>query len=327
MTANKTLIFLLLACGAVLLSLLYLFVKTLPLTAAHTIYYCQKAVASAIVTFPSFVPDMIIVFLAFVFTVGALLFVFQIIRTHIFVKHIVSKRTNIPRKLNKVINMLSLHTEITVVGSKKQYCFCYGLLKPRICISTGLLERLESRQLAAAVLHETYHVKNYDPLKILLGKTVASMFFFIPLFKDIQQHWAFSKEIAADKTVIGAGYKTALMQALAKLLATKPPSYSVIAGLSNISDLEKRIFHLTQTQQKLAFRPSLTRLVFSGGIIVLLFFVLNVPVNAIAKNESSMDHSYLVCPPGRQCLASCKAEFQPTDSQNFSPNTNFTPAH
>lgn len=325
MTANKTLALLLVACTAVLLSLLSLFAKTIPLTAAHTVYYCQKALSSAAVMLPHFVPDILILSSAFVFTAGALLFVFQIVRTRLFIKRLISKRTSAPSKLNKVVGKLGLQTEIAVVVSRKQYCFCYGLLKPRICVSTSLLKRLTIPELTAVLLHETYHVKNYDPLKILLGKTAAAMFFFIPTFKEIHRHYTFSKEIAADKTAIACGYKTSLTNALDKLLTTKSPSYSLVAGLSESSDLEKRIFLLTETREKLAFQPSLPRLLFSGIVIVLLFFVLNAPVHAIAKDESSSDHSYFVCPFGGECLSSCKAEFRATDNPNFSPNRNFTP--
>jgi Peptidase family M48 len=42
------------------------------------------------------------------------------------------------------------------------------VLRPRVVVSQGLLERLSDAELRAVLEHEGYHVANLDPLKLVV---------------------------------------------------------------------------------------------------------------------------------------------------------------
>lgn len=75
-------------------------------------------------------------------------------------------------QLKRVVRLaehLRLANRVDVVRSEQPYAYCYGLLRPRICLSTGLVHLLDDEELEAVLLHERYHLQNYDPLKIVLA--------------------------------------------------------------------------------------------------------------------------------------------------------------
>ncbi len=65
-------------------------------------------------------------------------------------------------------------------------------------ISSNLIKSLSEGELKVVLLHESYHLKHRDPLKIILSQVATTMFFFVPILKDIHSHYALSKEISAD---------------------------------------------------------------------------------------------------------------------------------
>jgi Zn-dependent protease with chaperone function len=54
--------------------------------------------------------------------------------------------------------------------------FTSGLLQPKVYISTGLAQQLNTQELAMVTLHEQAHVKSYDPLRKWLFLFLASFF-------------------------------------------------------------------------------------------------------------------------------------------------------
>lgn len=322
MNANRTHFFLLVSFTIVLFSLINLFIKTIPLTFAHAVYFCQQILSNAIV-FPHSTPFIILLFLSLIFFIGLIALTVQFLKTKVFIKQTFKKSIGFPKKLRAIVKNLYLENKIDVIENKSHISFCYGLFRPRICLSTALIASLNSDELKAVLLHEGYHLKNHDPLRILLGKTASLMLFFIPTLKDIQSHYIFSKEIAADEVVIRNGSKESLISALAKLLSPSIPTLSGVAAFASSNNLEKRIIYLTE-QKKLSIRLSKKNLLLSTGVMVLFFIALNAPVHAITVNKESMEHTYFVCPFGGECLNSCKNELK-TTSKNYSEYLMYTP--
>ena len=306
MNANKSHLLLSILFIAIVGSLINLFIKTLPLTFANAIYFCQRSFVNAI-AFPHTTPFFVLLFLSFVFIVGLFVFAIQVLQTQRFIKKVVKRPITQPRKLESVTQALGLTNKIAVIEDKKHFSFCYGLLRRKICLSTGLIQSLTKSELKAVLLHEKYHLKNFDPLRILLGKTASRMLFFIPTLQDIQTHYALSKEIAADDDVVRCGNRESLISALTKLLSPSIPSLSGIAAFADSHSLEKRILYLTE-KKKTSIRLSKRNLLFSFSAVLFLFIVLSLPIHAIAMNDKAMDHSYFICPFGNNCTNSCKEE-------------------
>lgn len=322
MSANRAFFILFSLSFIALAGLTLIFIKTVPLLLTHVVYVCQKTFSNVIFTFSHSGPLLLIILTAIILLICTLTLTVQILRTRRYLKKSLSRKILTPSILGSITQELNLDGNINIVKDNNKFSFCYGLIKPKICISTGLLKDLTEDELKAVLLHEGYHLKNHDPLKILLGKTSAIMFFFIPLLKDIQNYYAFSKEIAADEVVIKNGNKDSLISVLSKLMVLPSSKFVGIATLADINNLEKRILHLSGKQIRNTFKPSPTNILLSTFVVVFSLIIVNAPVYAVNMHEESMDKNTLfICPFGDSCATSCKTERE----INFSRNMLYTP--
>lgn len=191
-------------------------------------------------------------------------------------------RQHLPRQVARLTESLGLTNRVAVVRAEQPFAFCYGLLRPRICLSTGLVHLLDDQELEAVLLHEFYHLQNHDPLKIVLARTLGRAFFFLPVIDELSRRYAMARELAADRAVIGAqGHGHWLAAVLYKLITHPPPfadGPAAIVGLTTVTDL--RIDHLLDGRdpEPIRFSPSavlistfvllaVTSLVLSPGLV------------------------------------------------------------
>lgn len=323
-SANKAFYILLATSSIAFVGLAGVLTKTLPLNFAHVVYFCQKNLSPIIGTLPHTISFLLTFMAIAILAVGLSISLIQILKTRVFVKNNLKKRTSIPRDVKKVLLMVHIDKKIDIVKNKRKFSFCYGMLSPRICLSTGLIRSLTKKELYAVLLHEKYHLKSYDPLKIILARAAAYMFFFIPILRDVQRYYTFSKELAADNEVIKDGAKESLLKALSKLLLVNEKSFGGVAAFASVHDLEKRIEYLSKGSYNGSLKPSLINLILSAVVMVSALLIVSAPVHAVSMSDESMEHSLFICPFGSECLAACKKEF-PTDRKNFSEIQLYTP--
>lgn len=323
MSANKAFYILLSSFSLALIGLSVLLVKSLPLTLAQAIYFCQKTLSDSTIL-PSLLPFLLVISTIGILIVGVLTFGIQIVKTRRYLKKNMGKRVVTPKIVQRLGKKLNLEGKIDVIKDINQFSFCYGIIKPRICLSTGLIKKLNSNELQAVILHESYHLRNFDPLKIVISKVAAQMFFFIPTLRDIQKYYALSKEIEADKVATQTDSRKSLLSALSKLITIDTPQYAGVAGLANIDSLEKRIKFLAGAQNQNSFRLSLFNLSLSITIVLVSFMALTAPVHAMSMDDQSMDTSYCVCPYDDRCSKQCQYGLLPKET-NFSEIKLYTP--
>lgn len=129
-----------------------------------------------------------------------------------------------PPSLVRLSERLGLTGRVDVVRAPHPYSFCYGLLRPRICLSTGLVRLLSEAEIEAVLLHERYHLRHRDPLKILLARVLGHAFFFLPLVAELGRHYQLATEVAADREVIQVqGHRVALALVLYTLIRPRRP--------------------------------------------------------------------------------------------------------
>ena len=110
-----------------------------------------------------------------------------------------------------------------------------------------MVDLLASDELEALLLHEKCHLKNHDPLKILLGRLTASALFFIPILKDLPKRYLIRKEIAADQSaILYRGSRRGIISALRKLLEGQSCLGAKGFGVSGTEALKYRIDYLRQ---------------------------------------------------------------------------------
>lgn len=138
------------------------------------------------------------------------------------------------RGFERLTAYLGLQDRVSLVDSAAPLCFCLGLFRPRIFISTGLVEMLTEEECEALLLHERYHLESRDPLKMLVGRlTVLAMVLF-PVLRDTFERYLREKEVAADESAVRhQGHSRGIAGALVKLLELEVPtnpSPSMAAG-------------------------------------------------------------------------------------------------
>jgi Zn-dependent protease with chaperone function len=107
---------------------------------------------------------------------------------------------------------------VDVVHAVAPMAFSYGWVRPRICVSTGLVGRLTGPELEAVLLHEAWHVSQRDPLRLLVAQTIGTTFGAVPEIRRLVRLHALTTEVAADRHVVRAmGQTQPLAGALMKV--------------------------------------------------------------------------------------------------------------
>lgn len=123
----------------------------------------------------------------------------------------------VSQRLHGIAARLELGGRIEVVDARRADAFCYGLLRPRICLTSALEAMLDDAELEAVLRHERHHLSRYDPLRVL-GWTVLRCSCW--WFEADALRAELGRELAADRMVIANGGRRALASALHKLLTT-----------------------------------------------------------------------------------------------------------
>ena len=174
-------------------------------------------------------------------TAGARVVLRQARSTRTLLEACLAVRSPQSRVVDLLARRLGLQGHIDVVEVGEPIAFCYGFLRPRVLVSTGLFDLLPPRELEAVLLHEREHLRRFDPLKMALGKLLVSTGFFVPLLGALYRRFLVEKELAADRAVIAEhGDEVSLSSALIRLVerrsTVQPP---LVAGAGEA--LEARI--------------------------------------------------------------------------------------
>ncbi len=201
-------------------------------------------------------------------------------------------------ELKALTRCLGLKDKVHLLDSKVPLCFCAGFISPRIYISRGMVEKLVPQELEALLIHEKRHLENYDPLKILLGRLIAAALFFIPVLRDILEHYLIDKEIAADRSAIQyQGHYRGIAGVLEKLLqehSAIPAEGLVVGGAEALS---YRIDHLRGHTSQRGLRIPIPHFATSFLIIALILATIVVPLpssHPLNGDTASTLFSYLV---------------------------------
>lgn len=170
----------------------------------------------------------------------------QLIATVALIRTLLSQRIAIPAPVAVLAAELGLDGRVDVVADRRPFSFCYWFLRPRICLSTGLVGRLESEELRAVLLHERYHLRHRDPLRLVIARYFAAGLYVVPVVEELVEYYTVQKEIAADQDAVRtAGGVRALAAALYKVLPDADDvSLGLLVPVGSLSVTEARIDQL-----------------------------------------------------------------------------------
>lgn len=151
----------------------------------------------------------------------------------------------VPAPVEGMARTLRLGGRVEVALDRDVYAFSFGVWPPRVMLSTGMLDLLTPEELHALLLHEAYHVRTLDALKVAIARAMARALFFVPLAQDLAHGYLIHKELAADEHVMREmGDRWPLASALYKL-ARRAQDCTVAGAVAGGSgDAALRIQHL-----------------------------------------------------------------------------------
>jgi Zn-dependent protease with chaperone function len=118
-----------------------------------------------------------------------------------------------------------------VLSSHRPMAFCAGLLRPRVVLTSALLDTLAEDERLAVVTHELSHARDRGPLKLACLRLLVRAFFWVPLLRDLVDRYVLLSELAADRAAITATSSSALAGALAEVLPA--PAFGGSVGLAD----------------------------------------------------------------------------------------------
>jgi BlaR1 peptidase M56 len=180
-----------------------------------------------------------------------------------------------PPALLAAAKAAGLDGRVEMVDCAEHFSFVYGILVPRVAISQGFLEGLSAEELRATLEHERYHVRQLDPLRALLGKTLTEAFFLLPSLEVLRLRYEAGRELAADRRAEQACGRRPLLGALLKALEEPGHELEISASLADPGFLDARISRLETGHEPAPASVGISSLFASafGAASFLLLFI------------------------------------------------------
>ncbi len=165
----------------------------------------------------------------------------QLISTLRFNRTLRRQAAPLPLRLSAAGAALGLSNRLTYLEHALPAAFCYGLLRPQVAVTAGLLDRLDDEALAAVLAHERQHLRRRDPARYLAIHVLTAAAFMFPLAPALRQRLEARIELGADRAALAVAPRGALATALLAMLATPPMR---VPGAAALTATEARIAQL-----------------------------------------------------------------------------------
>jgi beta-lactamase regulating signal transducer with metallopeptidase domain len=90
-------------------------------------------------------------------------------------------------------------SRIIVVREEGILALTFGFFRPKIVVSTSLIEHFNDHELTAILWHEWSHCSNYDPLRLLFVKAMRYSLPYIPVLRYMERYIQIWVELHADQ--------------------------------------------------------------------------------------------------------------------------------
>ncbi len=162
-------------------------------------------------------------------------------------RHIGAHGVSVPASLAGVAAEVGLAGRVDAVADAQPFALTYGLLRPRVLVSTGLLTVMSPAERRAVLTHERCHVRGRDPLKVFVARVLPPREFYLPVLRHLRKRLVAGRELAADRSAIDTHGHRALAGALLK--AVEPPGWAArtpAPGLRTGDVIDARVRQLEQ---------------------------------------------------------------------------------
>jgi hypothetical protein len=169
-------------------------------------------------------------------------------------------RSPVPSELRALTDRLRISSRIRVIATSRPFALTYGPRRPRILVSTGLLNALNEEELAAVLAHERAHLRNRDPLKTLCARVLLARHFYLPGMARLRHRFTMGRELAADRRAVAQQGSTALAGSLLKV--SEGPAWAKAAPAAAMASDDLLAARITQLET--GTEPPLPHLSLAG---------------------------------------------------------------
>ncbi len=189
----------------------------------------------------------------------------QVLTTHNLAHRVRRLAIAMPNDLRRAASHTGLAGRVVLVDAAESFSFVYGILTPRVVVTSGLLDSASPGELRAVLEHERYHVCNLDPLKMLVMRALSATLFFLPALSSLRARYVTSRELAADRRAVLTCGRRPLAGALLKVM--RGPEWSELSVSAPFDG--HRLLDARVTQLETGREPRLT--VFSLAPVIASF--------------------------------------------------------
>ncbi|WLR61596.1 M56 family metallopeptidase [Guptibacillus hwajinpoensis] len=161
---------------------------------------------------------------------------------------------------------------LEVIRSDEPIALTYGMIRPKIVLSTELVSLLSEEELRAVIYHETFHQQHRDPLKKFIITLLVHALWFVPILKWVSNHYHTLREIAADRFAMKKANMLDLSSALLKLLKSDHRQRHAFAVSFAETSVNDRIQHILAPEKEVHVTLPV------GTVLYSLYIVLGLSI-------------------------------------------------
>ena len=142
-----------------------------------------------------------------------------------------------PADLLDAAGRVGVVPELRVFADAAALAYTAGLVRPRIWVSTALALDLTADELDAVLWHEREHLLRRDPLRVVIARTIASLFIIIPTIRLAATRFEVAKELDADRAAVRAQRGPAALAGALVALGSRPGSGELAIGAWSMTNV------------------------------------------------------------------------------------------
>lgn len=174
-----------------------------------------------------------------------------------------------PDTLAEAASRAGLAGRVDLLDTDEPFSFAYGLGRPRVAVSRGLLASTEPAELLAVLEHERYHVRHLDPFKVVVARSASAAYFFLPALRGLRRRYAAASELAADRRAMHACGRGALGGALYR--SVRGPDWdelSTAAAIGGPDLLDVRVSQIESGEEPAVVPVSKEQAIVSAAVLL-----------------------------------------------------------
>ncbi|MFN2326999.1 MAG: M56 family metallopeptidase, partial [Gemmatimonadales bacterium] len=158
-------------------------------------------------------------------------------------------------QLQRAADQAGVTAPLVEVEAPEPVACCYGLVRSRILVTSGLTRLLDQQQLAAVLAHEQHHARRCDPTRIATLRLLGRFAILFPALRELTDHHAVLTELAADQYAVTQVGRRPTLGAIHAVLSY--PHHTVaIYNIARFDALTARIDHLLDQHQPALHIPA-----------------------------------------------------------------------